>query len=103
MTSLFETKIDPTTGYAQVALEQGIDANPNGLTYAIPESVADLRVGDRVIVPLGKRNKPVAGYVIAVTHGQPTGEWLSTTAESALPPIGRIKPIVCHGNIAKRQ
>jgi len=98
MLNLFETQAVPIsiTGYAQIALEQGIDASPNGLTYAIPESVTDLQVGDRVIVPLGKRNKPVAGYVIAVTHGKPTSELLSATAELAKVPISRIKPIVSH-------
>ena len=56
-----QTKI---AGYAQVAPEQGIDAGPSGLTYAVPESLGDLHVGDRVIVPLGKRDRPVPGYVV---------------------------------------
>jgi primosomal protein N' (replication factor Y) len=53
-------------GYAQVALEQGIDATSLGLTYAIPASMRAVRVGDRVVVPLGRGNKPTHGYVTAI-------------------------------------
>ena len=53
-------------GYATVALEQGIDTASGGLTYAIPQSLRDLHVGDRVIVPLGKADKPTAGYVTSI-------------------------------------
>ncbi len=69
-------------GYAQVALEQGIDATATGLTYAIAESMRDLRVGDRVIVPLGRGNKPTHGYVTAIDPAPPAD----------LPPA-KIKPI----------
>ncbi len=55
---------DAIAGYAQVALEQGIDVSPTGLTYAVPRALAGLRVGDRVTVPLGRHNKPAHGYVI---------------------------------------
>ncbi len=50
-------------GYADVALERGVDTVA-GLTYAVPVSLAGLNVGQRVMVPLGRGNKPVAGYVI---------------------------------------
>ena len=63
MSSLFET--DPlVTGYAQVAIERGIDVGSTGLTYGITEELAGIQVGDRVIVPLGKRDKLVPGYVV---------------------------------------
>ena len=52
--------------YAQVALEQGIDSHPEGLTYAVPEDLADLTAGDRVIVPLGRRDRKVSGYVLQI-------------------------------------
>ncbi|MEL7088482.1 MAG: hypothetical protein AAGL98_08605, partial [Planctomycetota bacterium] len=51
-------------GYALVALERSIDRGEGGLTYAVPEPLADLAVGDRVSVPLGRGNKPAAGYVV---------------------------------------
>jgi primosomal protein N' (replication factor Y) len=54
----------PPIGYAQVALEQGIDLVPDGLTYAVPAALADLAAGQRVVVPLGRGNKPKAGYII---------------------------------------
>ena len=53
-----------TVGFAHVALERGIDAGASGLTYAIPEALADLDVGSRVTVPLGRGNRPVSGYVV---------------------------------------
>ena len=66
---LFDTpKAIKIAGYAQVALEQGIDAGASGLSYAVPESLADLQVGERVIVPLGKRDKSVPGYVVQLTE-----------------------------------
>ena len=43
----------PVAGYARIAVERGIDRYPDGLTYAIPAALADLRVGERVRVPLG--------------------------------------------------
>ncbi len=52
-----------TAGYADVALERGVDTVA-GLTYAVPVSLAGLMVGQRVLVPLGRSDKPVAGYVI---------------------------------------
>jgi primosomal protein N' (replication factor Y) len=50
--------------FAGVALEQGIDRT---LDYAIPAAlVNDLKVGQRVRVPLGRKNKPTTGYVISI-------------------------------------
>lgn len=70
MADLFHQYADDTGhalgDFAQVALEQGVD-NPKGLTYAIPQDKADLvdlAVGDRVVVPLGRSNKPTHGYII---------------------------------------
>ena len=64
MSNLFEP--DPpamTTGrYAQVAPEQGLEM-PEGLTYAIPDDM-QIDVGDRVVVPLGRGNRTVSGYVL---------------------------------------
>ncbi|MEO1236811.1 MAG: primosomal protein N', partial [Planctomycetota bacterium] len=54
---------DPV-GYARVALERGIDAAEGGFTYAVPAALGDLRVGERVTVPLGRGNRPAAGIVV---------------------------------------
>ncbi|MBM43807.1 MAG: primosomal protein N' [Phycisphaerae bacterium] len=62
MNSLFPQ--EPNAGYAQIAVERGIDRYPDGLTYAIPRELADLETGERVVVPLGRGSTPVAGYVV---------------------------------------
>jgi primosomal protein N' (replication factor Y) (superfamily II helicase) len=50
--------------FAGVALEQGID---RVLDYSIPERlVGRVHVGMRVRVPLGKKNRPVRGWVVSV-------------------------------------
>ncbi|BAM04606.1 replication restart helicase PriA [Phycisphaera mikurensis] len=62
--------------YVQVAVERGVDAEPRGFTYAVPEgvpSLGDLGVGDRVTVPLGRGDKPVQGFVVAVSDDPPAG------------------------------
>ncbi|MEM6459571.1 MAG: primosomal protein N' [Planctomycetota bacterium] len=59
--------LDPSVsgrGYALVALERSIDRAEGGLTYAVPETLADLAVGDRVAVPLGRGNRPANGIVV---------------------------------------
>lgn len=55
-------------GFVQVAPEQGIDLSGGVLTYALPEALKDVRVGQRVMVPLGRGNKPVSGYVVSLRH-----------------------------------
>jgi primosomal protein N' (replication factor Y) (superfamily II helicase) len=57
---------ETAVGYARVAVERGVDRYPEGLTYAILPPLADLKPGERVIVPLGKGGSPTAGYVIDV-------------------------------------
>ncbi len=57
----------PVVGYAHVAVERAVDRYPDGLTYAVPAEpapLADVRPGRRVIVPLGRSDRPVAGYVV---------------------------------------
>jgi primosomal protein N' (replication factor Y) len=54
----------PPGPFASVALEQSIDRT---LSYAVPPRLAHaLKVGQRVRVPLGRRNRPARGYVIAI-------------------------------------
>ncbi len=53
--------------FAQVAPEQGLEM-PDGLTYVVPDELADLRPGDRVVVPLGRGNRTVSGYVLSVAE-----------------------------------
>ena len=70
--SLFPTLLDAPAPvaprepgpYAGVALEQSIDKS---LDYAIPAGlVSAIKVGQRVRVPLGRKDRPVLGYVISV-------------------------------------
>ena len=72
--ALFETSADPgdsrgprppIRGYAKVMLERGMDGDP--LTYGIPEPLADLAPGDRVLAPLGRANTPTPGVVASVS------------------------------------
>src|SRR5689334_3805949 len=60
----------PTEGpFAGIALDQSID---RVLDYSIPKSLQHtIRVGQRVVVPLGRRNKPTRGYVVSI---HPTSE-----------------------------
>lgn len=62
-TSLFSEQ-QAIAGYARIAVERGVDQYPEGLTYAIPEDLAELTVGERVTVPLGGGDTPTAGYVV---------------------------------------
>lgn len=55
---------DGGCGFARVALERSIDSGEGGFTYAVPAALADLAVGDRVTVPLGRGNKPASGVVV---------------------------------------
>ncbi len=75
MNGLFESKspAGDVVAYASVAPERGVDASVDGLTYAVPRALADLAVGDRVIVPLGRGDKPVAGFITALSATPPTG------------------------------
>jgi len=70
-------------GYALVAPERSVDLGEGGFTYAIPATLGDLQIGQRVIVPLGRGDTPVAGIV------------LERMAECPLPEDkrDRIKPI----------
>ncbi len=55
----------PVGPFAGVALEQGID---RVLDYAIPPKLlADLKIGQRVKVPLGRKNRPTSGYVVTIS------------------------------------
>jgi primosomal protein N' (replication factor Y) len=65
MSELFTTP-DSIIAYAQVAPEQGVDVTSSGLTYGIPEALKDITVGDRVLVPLGRGNKTVPGFVVQI-------------------------------------
>ncbi len=50
--------------FAAVAIEKSLDKT---LDYAIPPKfVGEVRVGQRVRVPLGRNNHPTTGYVIAI-------------------------------------
>ncbi len=51
--------------FVRVALERGLD-HPAGLTYALPHSMRDARIGERVEAPLGRGDKPAHGYIVEV-------------------------------------
>lgn len=71
MPSLFpDEPVEPFVAYAQVAPEQGIDNQQGGLTYGIPTRLSDIQVGQRVVVPLGRGNKKVTGYVLELMQEQ---------------------------------
>ncbi|MBX2850392.1 MAG: primosomal protein N' [Phycisphaeraceae bacterium] len=72
MADLFETDDPVEVGdahYADVAIERGIDLSPTGLTYRVPGKLAGLAVGERVVVPLGR--KKAHGYVIRLHADEP--------------------------------
>ncbi len=79
---LFPDRAEPPTiaGYALIALERSIDKAEGGLTYAVPEAMADLAVGERVGVPLGRGDKVAWGVVVDRMQLSPEG-------------IKKIKPI----------
>lgn len=69
--------------FVRVAVERGLDDPPSeGLTYSVPDD--SVGIGERVVVPLGKGDKPAGGIVIAA--GGP--ELLAGFAAS------RVKPII---------
>jgi primosomal protein N' (replication factor Y) len=50
--------------FAGVAMERGID---RVLDYGVPPAlVGDLKIGQRVKVPLGRKNKAASGYVVSI-------------------------------------
>ena len=57
---------DAFAGYVLVAPERGIDSAGGGLTYGVPATLWPMRVGERVLVPLGRGNAKETGYVIDV-------------------------------------
>ena len=81
--SLFESEREHTGRYARVAVERSIDEHAGALTYEIPASEADLRVGERVRVPLGTRF--TEGVVVATG----SSELLDGLAASRVRPIDR--------------
>src|SRR6185369_10868494 len=73
------SKDAPQGPFAAVALEQSIDRL---LDYSIPPSLrASLRVGQRVKVPLGKKNRTTRGYVVSI---HPTSDYPKIKKLSAI-------------------
>ena len=93
MSNLFEPPPEPSIGYARVALERGIDSAQDGLTYSIPPALEYLSVGERVIVPLGKRDRSVAGVVTAIVADGQNGP-RDPLLFSNFPRGSRVKPIL---------
>ncbi|MFM7806878.1 MAG: DEAD/DEAH box helicase family protein, partial [Planctomycetota bacterium] len=74
---------EPFTQRVLVAVERGVDAYPEGLTYGVPASLAPLRAGQRVIVPLGRGDAATHGWVVRMLE----------TADSAGIPDEKLKPV----------
>lgn len=71
---------ETTHPFAQIAVDQPIDAE---LTYRIPVELArEVQLGSRVVVPLGKANRPMTGTVLGFTDTPP-----SLPASSAETPV----------------
>ena len=51
--------------FARIFVERGLD-RAGGLTYGIPSEMEDLRVGERVKVPLGRGDRLTDGYVVEI-------------------------------------
>lgn len=58
------TAAQVAAGAALVAVERAVDRSPEGLLYIVPETLADLAEGERVVVPLGAGDRETAGYVV---------------------------------------
>lgn len=58
--------VAPVSGLVQIAVERGVDQYPDGLTYALPPELSDLRPGERVDVPLGRGDTLAPGTVLRV-------------------------------------
>ncbi|MCH2147032.1 MAG: primosomal protein N' [Phycisphaerales bacterium] len=69
MAGLFD---EPTVAFAQVAVERGVDAFQDGLTYGIPERLSYIQPGHLVTVPLGRGNTPTSAWVLSVHNEPPT-------------------------------
>lgn len=74
---LFNDEREAAIGVARVVPERGIDRYPEGLSYGIPPTLADLRAGQRVVVPLGRGDRPAPGFVVEVKSGQAAAAELS--------------------------
>ncbi|MEY4810912.1 MAG: 3DNA-binding domain, partial [Planctomycetota bacterium] len=61
--SLFASGDRTVSLLAQVAVERSLERYPDGLTYALPPALADVRAGERVRVPLGRGDSAVEGIV----------------------------------------
>ena len=86
MEGLFPQK---TTGFVRVAVDRGLDRYPDGLTYALDEELADVTIGEEVMVPLGRGNTPTPGHVVEKTEESetsgPVKHVLARTKSPALP------------------
>ena len=89
MPHLFEGDARTRPVTVKVVPERAIDRHPDGLTYSIPPDFGtSIGVGDRVLVPLGARDRLVPGIVVgAIPGGASDG-----ATEDEIDPL-RIKPV----------
>ncbi|HAQ68098.1 MAG: primosomal protein N' [Planctomycetota bacterium] len=88
--SLFASGDRTVSLLAQVAVERSLERYPDGLTYALPPELADVRAGERVRVPLGRGDSAVEGIVVR------------TMAADAMPgvPISKLKFVEARSSAA---
>jgi primosomal protein N' (replication factor Y) len=75
---------EPFVQRVLVAVERGMDAFPEGLTYGVTVGLAPLRAGQRVVVPLGRGDARSHGWVV---RSLPTDDVGSI-------PDSRLKPVI---------
>ncbi|HBS27861.1 MAG TPA: hypothetical protein DEB06_00065, partial [Phycisphaerales bacterium] len=63
--SLFQPDLPADAPLVRVVIERGLDS-PDGLTYAVPPELGEVKVGDRVRAPLGRHDRAAEGLVVEV-------------------------------------
>lgn len=78
---------------AVVVVERGIDRpGVSGLSYRVPSDMQDLRVGERVEVPLGKSDSRVQGLVVEVGAPVPMAKGLPVRLKAISRRLGSAFP-----------
>jgi primosomal protein N' (replication factor Y) len=75
---------EPFVQRVLVAVERGMDAFPEGLTYGVTAKLSPLRAGQRVVVPLGRGDARSHGWVVRVLATDQSGDI----------PDSRLKPVI---------
>jgi primosomal protein N' (replication factor Y) len=79
---------EPFVQRVLIAVERGMDAFPEGLTYGVTVGLAPLRAGQRVVVPLGRGDARSHGWVVRSLPADDVG----SIPESRLKPVIAAEP-----------